>query len=188
MNESMQLTNLHTDWAVVWATLIGPIIGAFIALFITHLREDIVGKKEQRIRIFTTLMGTRSLPLEPEHVRAINMIEVVFYGKEKVIAPWKEYIKHLRTEQNDNNRAVWKENADKLLADLLFNMGNVIGYKIPALEIYRGGYHPGGWDVRQKLNNDVLLFMASLANGADRFPISVRMDNPEAPHQEGRNP
>src|SRR5258708_29650788 len=63
-------------WLVVLATIAGPVVAVQAQKFIERARE----KREGRRRLFYALMGTRAARVAPGHVRALNMIDLEFYG------------------------------------------------------------------------------------------------------------
>jgi hypothetical protein len=65
------------DWAIVFATLMGPVLAVQAQKWIESLRRT----SEAKDLIFKSLMATRGARLSPEHVRALNMIDLTFYGK-----------------------------------------------------------------------------------------------------------
>ncbi|WP_429075901.1 DUF6680 family protein [Enterobacter sp. AC1] len=47
----------------------------------TKTLEQFRERKQSRLSIFRTLMSTRAQRLHREHVQALNMIDLVFYGR-----------------------------------------------------------------------------------------------------------
>jgi uncharacterized protein DUF6680 len=127
-------------WAVVLATAAGP-IGAVL---ITFWRERHATIRNRRLEIFRVLMATRQIPISREHVNALNLIEVDFYACENVQREWSAYKAHLNVlgAAEDNQ---WREQKERLLANLLFQMARTLRFNIPAMEIFKGGYAPVGW-------------------------------------------
>jgi hypothetical protein len=77
--------------AIVAATFLGPIF----AVLITIWRESASRKYSRRLHVFRTLMSTRKIGISPDHVNALNLVEVDFYKCKKVEAAWKSYQEHL---------------------------------------------------------------------------------------------
>lgn len=83
-------------------------------------------------------MATRKLAISNEHVNAINLVEVDYFGCATVQAAWKTYRAHLYDEtQGEVPNQAWHDKRDNLLARMLFEMGKVLKYDIPAIEISR---------------------------------------------------
>jgi hypothetical protein len=64
-----------SDWAIVSATLLGPILAVQAQKWLERWRDY----RNRKMWVFQTLMATRAARLEAEHVRALNMIDLVFY-------------------------------------------------------------------------------------------------------------
>jgi hypothetical protein len=58
-------------------------------------------KYQRRLHVFRTLMATRRIPISPDHVNALNLIEVDFYKCKKVEEELIKYLAHLRTDPDD---------------------------------------------------------------------------------------
>src|ERR1700722_9627764 len=125
-------------WAIVLATGLSPIFAVGVSLW----REQGRTKYDRRLHVFRSLMATRKIAISDEHVSALNLVEVEFYKSKKVEIAWTEYKTHLNTGPED---APWQEKKENLLAKLLFEIGHVLGFEIPAIDIFKGGYAPKGW-------------------------------------------
>jgi len=77
------------------ATIIAIILGPILAVQIQKLIERTKQKKDEKKRLFMTLLATRARQLSPEHVQALNMIHVVFSSKKQkdqaVVEAWDLY-------------------------------------------------------------------------------------------------
>ncbi|WP_156437499.1 MULTISPECIES: DUF6680 family protein [Burkholderia] len=169
--------NIDT-WAVVLATFFGPTT----ALLITFVRDSRAQKYNRRLHVFRTLMATRRIAISPDHVNALNLIEVDYYKCKKVETAWKSYLDHL----NDAGRpedAAWRETKERRLAELLFQMGVVLGFKITALDMFRGGYAPKGWAHKEFRSNEVLEYFHEMAEGTKVFPIWLKGITPQDQQQ-----
>ena len=95
-----------SEWLMILAILLAPLI----AVQVQKYTEILLEKHRRKLRIFYTLMGTRAIRLSPEHVQALNMIDIEFYGRKifgftyqskaekEVQNAWKEYLDHLCTD------------------------------------------------------------------------------------------
>ena len=66
-----------SDWVMVFAVLIAPLLAVQAQKFIERMRE----KRQRKLSIFFQLMATRATRVAPQHVQALNMIDIEFYGK-----------------------------------------------------------------------------------------------------------
>ena len=74
-----------SDWLVIVIILLAPLLAIQTQKYIENSRE----KKARKMKIFRTLMATRGNPLSPQHVEALNMIDIEFYENKKIVDGWK---------------------------------------------------------------------------------------------------
>jgi len=122
-------------------------------------------------------MSTRKQLISVEHVGALNLVEVEFYGCKDIEKSWKNYLSHLNTDP-EINQAKWIRDRDNLLALMLSEMSKILGYKYDTLEIYQGGYSPGGWAHRDAVSFGALEYIRQLSAGQKTVPISI-LDQPK---------
>ncbi|MEC4337238.1 DUF6680 family protein [Stenotrophomonas pavanii] len=135
-----------SDGLIVFATLAGPILAVQAQKFL-----EARGASSQRKKaVFETLMATRGAKLSLEHVRALNMIEVTYYGRSErlrskgeaeVLSAWREYLDFL-SDVNDR----WGEGGfarrEELFLNLLEKMAAELGYQFDRVQLRRGAYSP----------------------------------------------
>lgn len=68
------------------ATIIAIILGPILAIQVQKLIERITQRRDEKRKLFMTLMATRGRPLLPAHVEALNMIDIIFSVKGKIIS------------------------------------------------------------------------------------------------------
>jgi hypothetical protein len=78
------------------ATIIALLVGPILAVWVTRRNDDRRLKQTRRMDVFRTLMRTRRVRLNPDHVGALNLVEIEFHGEASVIEAWKAYWNHLR--------------------------------------------------------------------------------------------
>ncbi|MFZ5449755.1 MAG: DUF6680 family protein [Thermodesulfobacteriota bacterium] len=105
--------------------------------------------EERRLRIFKTLMATRASVLSPLHVESLNLIDVEFYGKsskdKRVVDTWKLYLDRLANfPKEEVKMSDWHEKSADFLTDLLYEMGQAVGYHFDKVHIKRRAYIPKG--------------------------------------------
>lgn len=164
-----------SDWLNVLAIVLSPLI----ALEISRRLDRRRAVEARRLELFRSLMATRASGLAPEHVRALNMIDVEFTGRDNksrdVLRAWKAYVDHLNTPAGSE---VWGARREDMLVELLYNMAVALGYDFDKTHIRRTSYFPKGygdleWDQLQMRKSllSVLQGKASLpiwlTNGAD---------------------
>lgn len=171
------------------AILIGPVVAIIVARYLESGRDT----KARRMDIFRTLMRTRRTPIFPEHVGALNLIEIEFAKDEKVMIAWKKLFEHLGSPHPKLDKEIPKENADqetinncdrifserivverqKLLAQLLHAIAKKLGFKAEQLELFDGGYTPQGWHNVEQEQQDIRSFTLDLASGRRFVPVGV---------------
>jgi hypothetical protein len=80
-----------SDWVIAGCTLLGPVLAVQAQKWVEGFREN----KARRLTIFRTLMATRAMVLDPNHVEALNAVPIDFYKDKGVMDAWEEYFLHL---------------------------------------------------------------------------------------------
>jgi hypothetical protein len=137
-----------TDLAIIAATLLGPILAVQIQKYLERWREE----NERRHRIFKILMATRAARLAPNHIEALNMIDLEFPATrehfKKVRSAWKAYRAHLSEKPPGDAQAhpVFYAKRGDLFTDLLYEMATALKYDFDKTQISRDVY----WTVHQE--------------------------------------
>jgi hypothetical protein len=125
--------------AVVFATLAGPVL----AVLVTRHVDDSRQARERRLDVFRLLMATRRSTLSAERVKALNLVEIEFYGAKPVELAHREVMNHINTPPPLPEG--WNDRQRKLLTKLLSEMAKVLGYELQQLDVLDGGYYPQGF-------------------------------------------
>jgi hypothetical protein len=132
------------DWLMILAVLLSPFLAVYANNFIERRRQA----RERRLNIFKTLMATRAATLSPEHVQALNMIDIEFYGKHRkskeVLQAWRSYLDHLGDQKSFTDTS-WAERRLELFIDLMHKMSVCLGYDFDKVHIKRTSYFPKGF-------------------------------------------
>ena len=169
-------------WAIVFATLVGPVLSVLISLVFTWWNDTKGKLRERQLWVFRTLLATRGQEINVDHVRAINLVEIEFYGVGPVIDCWRAYMGHLNSVPGDRimdpmENAVFNDRRADHLARLLHQMGRHLGFKMGELDLRRGGYAPSGWLWRE--NQEAAFKEAVIACLSGRVALRVRPEPPE---------
>lgn len=170
------------------AILAGPIIGAWIA---TKL-ADHSAKRGRELEVFRTLMRTRNHNMSFDHVSALNLVEVEFLHKRKVIAAWKDYLAELSRPAHAadaemelvNQRA---EDRRRYLSKLLHELAKVLSFRIDQFAVFERNYTPQGWFDDEQQQRYLRVLLLNLLRGQATLPIMVRpplQDNEHSPYPE----
>lgn len=173
----------------VFAIFLGPIFAVIMTRWLDRRRE----KSNRRMEVFKTLMRTRRNTIYPEHVGALNLIEVEFAKDKKVIEKWRDLMQHFGAEhlrkgneqsaeddslesKNQKDKTFYDRLAQErqsLLAKLLHAIANELNFKIEQLEIFEGGYTPQGWADIELEQSAARKFVVDLYLGRRSLPIGV---------------
>lgn len=179
MFESLDMTG--KDWITVLAVVAGPILAVQAQKYVEAFRE----KKQRRLTLFRTLMSTRAERLHREHVQALNMIDIEFYGRrvfriryqtprEKAVTnAWKNYNDHLSNKASYTQEELWVKDADTLFTRLLYSMSLALGYDYDEVQLKRDCYRPEAHANIEKAQLDVLSGMADVLRWKRSFPMAV---------------
>ena len=136
-----------SDWLIIVAILSAPTLAIQIQKGIERKREE----KERKMYVFRTLMTTRANPMNPQHVEALNMIDIEFYENKKVVDAWKLLLDSYLDFPKDSKEPNYKSKLDScvkksndLLTDLLFNIANSLNYSFDKVQLKRDAYFPRG--------------------------------------------
>lgn len=123
-------------------TFASPIAAVQAQKWIERYRD----KKRGKDHIFRTLMATRAARVSADHVRALNMIDLEFYGggakEKKVREVWRQYLHHLDTPFSKELERTWEIKRDELFVELLYEMATCVGYDFDKTHIQTTSYSP----------------------------------------------
>lgn len=118
--------------------LVSALVSGLLATIVTLWWQTKAKKKEMQRQIFYTLMAYRFRLPEYENVKALNSIQVAFYGNESVQQAWKSF-------KEETDRIPFN---DKRIADahikLLEEIGKACGYKNIKWNEIKDSYYPTG--------------------------------------------
>ena len=169
------------EWAVIAATLVGPILAVQAQKFLEMIRE----RRNRKIALFERLMATRAARVSAEHVRALNMIDLVFYGErvfgiqrrsaseQQILDAWREYHDHLNTKADDGQLPLWAAKGDELFTNLLFAISKDVGYKFDRVQLKRGAYSPVAHEELEAQQAELRHAALSLITGKHALKMNV---------------
>lgn len=134
-----------SEWLMIWAILLAPLVAVQVSVFLDRRRAA----NQRKLDIFRALMTTRGSRMAPEHIRALNTIDVEFAGDDadskKVFRAWKAYLDHLNTPAESMSGDTWLTRSDDLFVNLLHAMSLALGYDYDKTHIRRSAYYPKGY-------------------------------------------
>lgn len=175
------------SFLTILALILGPVIAVRVERLIAKMEKD----KQNKKQLFSVLMATRGIPLDPKHIEALNLIDIVFHGDKKVIESWKLLWDHLGHYPQNKEHANYlsdlnaaSEKTENLKTNLLFEMGQFLNYNFDKVNVMRGSYTPQG-----VLDTDDYIltardYLLKVMSGEASFPIHVI----ESPEPEAKKP
>lgn len=171
-----------SDYLMVAATVIGPIAAVQAQKFVEKTTE----RKRRKLQIFYTLMATRATRVAPEHVSALNAIELeygpshsIFHRQtpadKRVVDTYRVYFDKLseNVEKNEASIKVWNDRCADLFVDLMFEMSRSTGYSFDKVTLRRAVYHPKGHVDTEMAQNAMRDFFLAVATGRASIPMAV---------------
>lgn len=108
------------------ATIAALIAGPTLAVSITFVFQRREFVRNQRLTVFNTLMATRTNVTNPDFLRSLAMIDVVFSKKPHVLAKWHEYYESMQNPAfNDTNGGFIRLGK---MNEMLAEMAKAMGY------------------------------------------------------------
>ena len=161
-----------TDILTITAIILGPVLAVQIEKILQRNRATREGKDS----IFKILMATRGYVLSYEHVEALNRIDLEFSGNKKysrVISSWKEYFDNLSQQVSADAVTHWSARNEELLSNLLFEMGNSLGYDFDKVLIKRNIYSPIAHDTIEREQQAVRRGVLAVLSGDKSIPFKL---------------
>lgn len=159
------------EWILITVTFLAPVAPVQAQKWIERHRE----KRRGKDYVFRTMMATRAARVSAEHVQALNMIDLEFYGggakEKKVREVWRQYLDHLNTRHDKEAAAAWGMRQDDLFVDLLYEMANCLGYDFDKTHIKNSSYSPVAHGNLEQDQNLIRWGLVNILTGKAAFPI-----------------
>ena len=126
--------------------LISAILSGIFATIVTLWWQNKSQVKQEKIKIFTTLMSKRYEISAEESVDALNMIDVVFHASPEVRTAWRNFQDATNLPESSTKTQTINDRHLKLLE----MMAGDIGYKDIHWDDIKGYYYPVGLSERKR--------------------------------------
>jgi hypothetical protein len=137
----------HTDWLTLLAIVVGPILAIAGQLWYQRRKE----LRDAKVGVFRVLMSFRNAQLSPDFVKALNLIDLVFYKDEAVRERWRKLWEFLNNKDNfsvpRSSESIEKQR--DLTAQLLSTMARELGFEFDHTALKDGAYRPQHHDDEQ---------------------------------------
>ncbi|MEO4029019.1 DUF6680 family protein [Chromobacterium vaccinii] len=179
-----------SDYWMLIATLAGPVLAVQAQKWIERAKEQ----ANRRDWVFTTLMATRQARVSIDHVRALNSIDLAFYGKripilgtgrrstedQAVLDAWHEYHAHLCCLApnvrpiDETGHIAWTARGDELFTNLLECIAKATNYKFERTLLRAGSYTPEAHGTIELQQQAIRSFAVEVALGNRSLPMEVK--------------
>ena len=126
--------------------LISAVLSGIFATVVTLWWQNKNQIRQEKVRIFSTLMSKRYDITVEDCVQALNMIDVVFYKDEKVRAAWRDFKNATDMPDTEAKPQVITDKRLKMLEV----MAESIGYKNIRWDDIKEYYYPKGLSDRKR--------------------------------------
>ena len=166
-------------------TVIAIVMGPILAVQAQKISELVREKRIRKVVIFKTLMATRASRVSFDHVKALNMIDIEFYGKRilgvkfqsnkynRVTLAWKTYHDNLNAKDDDTKSKTWLDKNDELFIDLLFEISGALGYDFDKIQLKRGAYSPIAHGEQEIDALTIRRSLSKILSGEEALPMKV---------------
>lgn len=193
------MTLTEGEILIAGCTLASPILAVLATRVVDAWRDS----RARKNAVFVSLMSTRRAQLTPEHVQALNLIEIEFAGSAGVNAELKVYMNLMeerapplsRFEKDQAVISAYRQADEDLIrrrrrafGSLVQALGKKLGRNVDRYDIIEGGYYPGGWAEAETLQLDNLRRINDILNWRDRLPVHLWRMSPPVPLEGYRQP
>jgi hypothetical protein len=134
---------------VLFATIFAIYYGPIKAVKITRDNDERREKLRREFEIFSNLMKTRRMVLDPTHVTTLNLVDVEFYKNETIITAYRAYIENLQKFLPDNQPQhvidQFLRDRDDAFFHLIHSIGQHLGFSFDKRDLQKFSYVPQGW-------------------------------------------
>lgn len=173
------------EWLVIGSTLLGPILAVQAQKWIER-RQARYAMKDG---IFRTLMATRASMLAADHVQALNMIDIAFYGsrifgsqrqtraERNVCAARRSYFDILNTNlgpaPTEAQHQQWDQSRNEKFFSLLEAIAEAQNLEFDPTELRRAVYSPIKHGAIESEHEAIRTGLAKLLQGEISLPMRV---------------
>jgi hypothetical protein len=182
------------------STILGPIFAVQAQKFVERAREA----TQRRNWIFSALMATRQARVSFDHVRALNSIDLAFYGRrmlgrawrtqrsQAVLDAWHDYHAHLSisAEQRPKTEAEirdWQGRGDELFTNLLDRLATATNFKFERVQLKAGSYSPEAHGTVEIEQQTIRQLSLGVLSGNKTLPMEIKawpIDQTMVEHQK----
>jgi len=173
----------YKDAVMTAAVILGPVFAVQIQKTLEQFRE----RKQSRLSIFRVLMSTRAQKLHRDHVQALNMIDIEFYGRkipflktryqtkkeQTVTHAWKSYNDHLNKIHDYPDINIWTAKSNDLFTELLYALSQAMNYDFDKVQLQRDCYRPIAHGDLETTQANILKGLEKVFSGENPLPMYI---------------
>ena len=135
-------------------TAVAIVLGPRFAVNWSHQAEEQREARKRKLAVVANLMRTRGMFVHPDHVGALNLLQLEFYENSEIIRRYKLYLSNLEEPlpAAGNDLGNFLRRRRELFFDLLHDMTKAVNCPIDRYELERLPYLPTGWEVDDQEN------------------------------------
>lgn len=166
----------------VLTSILGSIISAIITVHIKNRNDRQSAVAATQKQLFQTLWITRANNVSADHVTAVNMIRIVFYGVANITTYWKTYFDHLHqeSEKYPGGHDSWELERQRRINELLARIATHLKYDIDEVEMKKV-YTPHAQYLNQLDQITIQKNLVKILMGQQPLPIEIRQVTDPSP-------
>jgi hypothetical protein len=158
-------------------TAVGTAVSPLIAVQVTQWNTDRKEVRKRKIGVFHMLMLTRDAWLSPDHVRALNLIPIEFYGDRKAkptLEAWRAYHAHLNMPllETEAEKFLWSNTRVELFVTMLHAMAKYFKYDFDPTFIRTTAYTPRAHGLLEDESIEMRRLLLEVLRGQRSLPIA----------------
>ena len=158
-----------SDLVSIIALFFGPVTAVLITLCWQQYKE----KRDAKMKLFMTLMSyRRAMPLNPERVTALNLIDVVFADHSKVVARWHHLYDLLHRSPLPG------ELVNSAHVELLSEMASALKFRLPQVDINKY-YYPLLYEEQLQEQAEMQQELLRVLKNTERVVFLQKPDGPK---------
>ncbi|MCF8533072.1 MAG: hypothetical protein K9G48_08720 [Reyranella sp.] len=165
------------DWihiAILIATIVAIVYGPIKAVEISRRSDEAREKKRRQYNILHSLMRTRAFSLHADHVMALNLVQLEFYGQQKIDDAFRRYMEHLGQRAPTDGTAFhnWSEDRTDRFYSMVQAIAEVLGFKYDKADLQRLSYSPQRWADDEGQERAFRALFIDVLEGRRPFPVT----------------
>jgi hypothetical protein len=170
--ETSQMRSLRSiEWITIIAIVVGPIVAVLTQLWIQQYNK----KRDQKLFVYAQLSSNRATWANIDFVRAMNLVDVVFYKNRAVREKRAKLMTHIKKTTGADGilQPVDWDKAKDVFAEMLDLMGKELGFDFEHTEIKDSAYYPVAHETLDRLAIEMREKAMEVLNGKRGLNVIV---------------